>query len=141
MRPAKTKRGRDYLFSDGAGVVAVFAAGEAVVGGSVSVAGVAVVAGVAAGVAAGCGVASSSTDCSTERVPVRAGSDNVSATSMNSAAATIVIFASSVCVPRGPKAVLETELVNSAPASALPGCNRTAMIITMQARIKSAYKK
>jgi hypothetical protein len=35
-------------------------------------------------------------------------------------AAPIVILASSVCVPRGPKAVLETELLNNAPASLCP---------------------
>jgi hypothetical protein len=37
--------------------------------------------------------------------------------------------------------VLDTELVNNAPASAFPGCNRTATIITMHARIKSPYKR
>jgi len=40
---------------------------------------------------------------------------------MNAAAAPIVIFESNVCVPRGPNAVLDTELEKSAPASALPG--------------------
>jgi len=40
---------------------------------------------------------------------------------MKTMAAPTVILASSVCVPRGPKVVLETELVKSAPASALPG--------------------
>jgi len=40
---------------------------------------------------------------------------------MNAAAEPIVTFAKSVCVPLGPNAVLDTELENSAPASALPG--------------------
>jgi hypothetical protein len=37
-----------------------------------------------------------------------------------------------VCVPRGPKAVLETELVKSCPASAFPGCNSTEMMSARQ---------
>jgi hypothetical protein len=52
----------------------------------------------------------------------------------------MVSLASSVCVPRGPKAVLETLLEKSAPASALPGCNNTAMTSTMQVKIKRPYK-
>jgi len=84
----------------------------------------------AAGVGVGVGVAgggcSGKPDCSTEVVPLMNGSDRHSANTMNAAAAKIVIFASNVCVPRGPKAVLETELENKAPASALPGCNNTA---------------
>ncbi len=48
-------------------------------------------------------------------------SESVSATSINVMAAPMVILANKVCVPRGPKAVLDTELVKSAPASALPG--------------------
>jgi hypothetical protein len=59
---------------------------------------------------------------------------------MKRAAAPMVILASSVCVPRGPKAVLETLLVKSAPASALPGCKSTATTSTMHARINSPYK-
>jgi len=95
----------------------------------------------ATGEAAGCaGVASASPE-TTEREPVTMGNESVSATSMKSAAATIVILARMVCVPRGPNAVLETELVKSAPASAFPGCNRTETIITMQESIKSPYKK
>ena len=49
------------------------------------------------------------------------GSPNVSAINMNAAAAPIVIFARRLAVPRGPKAVLDTLLEKSAPASALPG--------------------
>jgi hypothetical protein len=56
---------------------------------------------------------------------------------MNAAAAPIVTFESKVCVPRGPKAVLDTELENSAPASALPGCSRTHKIKTTQERTNS----
>ena len=86
------------------------------------------------------GVASDSPE-TTEREPVTIGSDSVRATSMKSAAATIVTFARMVCVPRGPKAVLDTELVKSAPASALPGCKSTATISTMQDRRNSPYKR
>jgi len=91
---------------------------------------------VAWAVGVGCG-ASVTPDCKTELVPLIAGSDKIKAMSMNAAAAPIVILASSVCVPRGPKAVLETELLNNAPASALPGCNRMTRIKTTQARINN----
>lgn len=77
----------------------------------------------------------------TERVPVTAGNASVSAVSIKSAAATMVIFARMVCVPRGPKAVLETLLEKSAPASALPGCKSTVITSTMQERRKMPYKK
>jgi len=65
------------------------------------------------------------------------GSDKQSAISMNAAAAPIVTFASKVCVPRGPKAVLETELENSAPASAFPGWSKTHKTKTTHERINS----
>ena len=65
------------------------------------------------------------------------GSDKQSASNINAAAAPIVIFASSVCVPRGPKAVLDTELENSAPASAFPGCNKIVSTKTTHARINN----
>ena len=100
------------------------------------------VAGEATGEAAGCaGVVVSASSATTEREPEMMGSESVKATSMKSAAAMIVIFARIVCVPRGPKAVLDTELVKSAPASALPGCKSTATTSTMQDKIKSPYKK
>ena len=87
--------------------------------------GAAAAAGVACGVAAGVGVTngacSGTPDCKTELVPVIAGKDRIKANNMNPAAAPIVIFDNSVCVPLGPNAVLETELENSAPASAFPG--------------------
>jgi hypothetical protein len=94
----------------------------------------------------GCGVgvpetgASDTPDCKTELVPVTAGRDSERAISMKAAAAPIVIFAKSVCVPRGPNAVLETELVNRAPASAFPGCNNTTRIRITQARMNNPYK-
>ncbi len=84
--------------------------------------------------------ASGTPDCRTELVPLIDGNESVRAINMKAAAAPIVIFASNVCVPRGPKAVLETELVNKAPASALPGCNNTTRIKTQQARMNSPYK-
>src|SRR6266705_916878 len=93
--------------------------------------------GSAVGRAAGSGMP----DCKTELVPVILGSDNAKANNMKAAAAPIVIFASSVCVPLGPKAVLETELVKSAPASALPGCNNTTTTRMTHARINSPYKR
>lgn len=75
--------------------------------------------GVAVGVAAG--ACSGRPDCNTDVVPLMNGSDKHSAIIKKDAAATMVIFASRVCVPLGPNAVLETELENSAPASAFPG--------------------
>jgi hypothetical protein len=97
------------------------------------------VVGAAVGVAVETG-ASGTPDCKTDVVPVSQGSESISAISMKAAAAPIVIFASNVCVPRGPKAVLETELVNNAPASALPGCNKTTRIRMTHARINNPYK-
>lgn len=89
-------------------------------------------AGVGVGVATG---ALSGTDCNTEREPLRIGNPSASAININAAAAPIVIFAKRLAVPRGPKAVLERVLENSAPASALPGCNKITTTNTRQARI------
>jgi len=63
------------------------------------------------------------------------------ATSMKSAAAPIVSFARIVCVPRGPKAVLEMLLEKSAPASALPGCKRMETMSTMLESMNRMYKR
>jgi hypothetical protein len=133
----------DYFVA--AGDAAGEAAGDAAVLAFVLAAalGAAEACGLAAGLAAGvaAGVAPSSGDvCMTERWPESAGIERINATSIKSAAAPIVILASKVCVPRGPKAVLETLLAKSAPASALPGCKSTVMMSTMQAKIKSPYK-
>jgi len=103
-----------------------------VVGAAAGATGVGVTCGV--GVAAG---ASGIPDCKTDVVPLMNGSDRHSANNMNAAAAPMVIFASSVCVPRGPNAVLETELENNAPASALPGCNKTARTKTTHDRMNN----
>jgi hypothetical protein len=84
--------------------------------------------------------ASGTPDCKTELVPIIEGSESIRAINIKAAAAPIVIFASKVCVPRGPNAVLETELVNKAPASALPGCSNTTRIKTMQARMNNPDK-
>ena len=95
------------------------------------------------GEATGVGVvtgASATPDCKTELVPVSHGSESISAISMKAAAAPIVIFASKLAVPRGPNAVLETELVNNAPASALPGCSNMTRIRTTHARMNNPYK-
>ena len=100
----------------------------------------------AAVVGEGCGVgeaetgASGTPDCKTEPVPLIQGNESTSAISMKAAAAPIVIFASNVWVPRGPKAVLETELVNNAPASAFPGCSKITRTRIRQARINNPYK-
>jgi hypothetical protein len=63
------------------------------------------------------------------------GSPSVSAISMNAAAAPIVTFAKRLAVPRGPKAVLDTLLEKSAPASDLPGCSRITTINMKHAKI------
>jgi len=76
----------------------------------------------------------------TDRAPCNEGSARTKAISMNAAAAPIVTFASRLAVPRGPKAVLESELENKAPASDLPGCRRITTIKTTQARINRPYK-
>jgi hypothetical protein len=96
--------------------------------------------GCSVGAGEGCGACSGTPDCSTEPVPVTAGSESVKAINMNAAAAPMVIFASRVCVPRGPNAVLETELEKSAPASDFPGCNRITRIRTTQARMNNPYR-
>jgi hypothetical protein len=85
----------------------------------------------------GTGASSGMPDCRTECVPVTAGSESIKAINMKAAAAPIVIFESKVCVPRGPNAVLETELENSAPASDLPGCKSIVTTRMTHARIKS----
>ena len=69
----------------------------------------------------GTGVLSGLVDCRTERDPVTAGSESIRAININAAAAPIVILASTLAVPLGPNAVLETLLEKSAPASDLPG--------------------
>jgi hypothetical protein len=66
-----------------------------------------------------------------------AGNESVKANNMNAAAAPIVILLRMLCVPRGPKAVLETLLENNAPASALPGCSNTVTTNTTQERINN----
>ena len=113
-RLSKNSTHRD-LFLSYYFVAAGLAAGDS------AAAGVAVASGVAAGVGVASGVASGMPDCKTDLLPLNAGNESDNAISINAAAAPMVIFASSVCVPRGPNAVLETELENSAPASDLPG--------------------
>src|SRR5687767_14935628 len=94
--------------------------------------------------AAGASVVVSSTGtsapCRTETFPVNAGIESIRAVSMKTTAATIVSLDKTEAVPRGPKAALETLLVNSAPASVLPGCNKTAAIRTMHATKNIVYK-
>ncbi len=130
----------------GSGVVAgvgLFAPGfpSGLTTGEAAGTGKATVAGVADGEDDGCGDGDG-TDCdsSTECEPLITGSERINAMSMNAAAAPIVILARMLCVPRGPNAVLETLLVNKAPASAFPGCKSTTTTSTTQARINSPYK-
>jgi hypothetical protein len=87
-----------------------------------------------ASVLAGVGVAvvSVPVDCKIEVLPLSAGMASIKAVSMKVTAAPIVILERIEAVPRGPKAVLETLLVNSAPASDLPGCSNTEAINTTQ---------
>jgi hypothetical protein len=77
---------------------------------------------------------------STETPPVRAGIESKSADTIKQAAAVIVIFDKTVCVPRGLKAELEILLVKSAPASVLPGCSSTDAISAMQDKKNIPYK-
>ena len=77
----------------------------------------------------------------TETFPVSAGIANKRADNINIVAAPIVTFDKTVAVPRGASAELETLLVNNAPASVLPGCNKTAAISTRQERKNNPYKK
>ena len=84
--------------------------------------------------------ASSALPCKTETLPLKAGIDIISAEIMNKAAAPIVNFESTDAVPRGEKAVLETLLVNNAPASVLPGCSKTEPISTTHDIKNKAYK-
>ena len=60
--------------------------------------------------------------CNTDRLlPVNIGIEINNAVNMKTAAAAIVSFESTVAVPLGPKAALDTLLVNRAPASVFPG--------------------
>jgi hypothetical protein len=86
-----------------------------------------------AGVGLGLATGAAGADCNTEREPLNDCKPSASASSMNAAAAPIVIFAKRLAVPRGPNAVLDNVLENNAPASALPGCSNTTTIrITLE---------
>jgi hypothetical protein len=98
--------------------------------GSICCAGAGVGLGLATGALAGA-------EDNTEREPVKIGKPSASAISINAAAAPIVIFASRLAVPRGPKAVLDNVFENNAPASALPGCSNTTTIKITHDRINS----
>jgi len=92
------------------------------------------------GTDAGVGVASGAVVCKTECEPVTPGSESISASSINPAAAPIVIFDKMLAVPRGPNAVLDTLLENRSPAPDLPGCSNTTMTSTRHDRINSPYR-
>jgi hypothetical protein len=76
----------------------------------------------------------------TETLPVSAGIASSRAESINTTAALIVTFDNTVAVPRGANAELDTLLVNNAPASVLPGCNKTAATNTRHERKNNPYK-
>jgi hypothetical protein len=92
----------------------------------------------ASGVGVACGVAVEL--FKTDTSPRIAGIAKSKAEIKNVIAAAIVILDKIVCVPLAPKAVLETLLVNKAPASVFPGCNNTAIIIVMQDNKNKAVK-
>jgi hypothetical protein len=94
----------------------------------------------ASGTFAGASAGVSSVLCKTETFPLKTGSEIISAVTINKVAATIVTFDKTDAVPRGPKAALDTLLVNNAPASVLPGCNNTEPTSTMHDIKNSAYK-
>ena len=93
----------------------------------------------AAGDGAGVGVAAGAAgaDDNTDLDPVNIGRPSANASNINATAAPIVIFASTLAVPRGPKAVLDSVFEKSAPASALPGCSRITTIRITHARMNS----
>ncbi len=116
--------GAAFEFASPAGAVFVFA--------SVGTATFALASVVAAG--------SSGFDERTDTFPVSAGIESIRAVIMNDVAATIVTFDKTVAVPRGAKAELETLLVKRAPASVLPGCNKTAATKIRHERKNKPYR-
>ena len=94
----------------------------------------------AAGCSAGCSAGISPAELRTEILPLNTGIEIINADSMNSIAAVMVSFESTEAVPRGPNAALETLLVNNAPASVLPGCNKTAATSTMHEIKNTVYR-
>ncbi len=74
-----------------------------------------------ASVLAGASVVESGFVAKTEILPLSAGIASIRADNIKTVAAIIVVFDKTVAVPREPKALLETLLVNNAPASDLPG--------------------
>ena len=65
------------------------------------------------------------------------GNERQRASNIKAAAAPIVTLPKMLCVPRGPNAVLDTELEKRAPASAFPGCNKIVSTRTTHARINN----
>jgi len=126
-----------YLLADGdaAGLFAGEAAG-AVVGEVAGRMGTACCAGAGVGLGLATGALVGAED-NTDRDPVKIGKPSASAININAAAAPIVIFASRLAVPRGPKAVLDSVFENNAPASALPGCSNTTTISITHERMNS----
>jgi hypothetical protein len=139
LNPLPKGKGTNYHFEALGDAFAAGAAVDAATGalGATEAAGLATGDGCGVGV----GVASGAVDCKTECVPVTTGKESISAINMNAPAAPIVIFDRMLAVPRGPKAVLETELENRSPAPDFPGCKRMTTTNTMHAKINSAYKR
>ncbi len=109
--------------------------------GSVAGLGTTVFESVAAGASAVVSIGASGLLDKTDTFPVKAGIARNSADNMNVVAAAIVSFDNTVAVPRGLKAVLDTLLVNNAPASVLPGCSKTEATSTRHERKNIPYKK
>ena len=109
--------------------------------GSVAGLGTTVFASVAAGASTGVSTGASGLLDKTDTFPVKAGMARKSAESIKVVAAAIVSFDKTVAVPRGLNAVLETLLVNNAPASVFPGWSKTDATSTRHERKNNPYKK
>ena len=135
----------NYLFAGGSPGASVLAgassAGAVFAFASAGAAVLALASAVFASVEAGASAGVSGLVLKTETFPVSAGIASNNADNINSVAAPIVTFDKTVAVPRGLSAELETLLVNSAPASVLPGCSKTAATSTRQERKNNPYKK
>jgi len=133
----KTKT-KTYLLLLAAGDAAGAVAGAVEPAGAVELGAVeAGAAGDVAGTGVGVDVGAAGCDCNTDRVPVNTPNPSINAININAVAAPIVIFASRLAVPRGPKAVLESVFEKSAPASDLPGCSRITTIRITHERMNS----
>jgi hypothetical protein len=124
----------NYLFAFTPSLAALFAGAMVSAAGAAALVFAAAAFELASGAGVGVAVVSVPVDCRIEVFPLSAGIAKSSAQSIKVIAAPMVIRESIEAVPRGPKAVLETLLVKSAPASDLPGCKSTAATKTKHDR-------